>query len=234
MILIDCGKIWYYNDYKYVYSQIYNISKITCLGEGMPKVYSENEKEYIRQRLKEEAANCMALYGLRKTTVDELVKRVHIPKGTFYLFYESKELLMFEALNELHESVEKAFIDSFEREKGDITVDKLTDWITTMYLDAKNSSILKLMESGDIEVLMRKLPSEVVEEHMKHDQNTIMRLANTIPGIANKDLAAFTLAFQGLFVMLELRKTMTENEFEKAMRLMIRGIVIQLLEEETR
>jgi len=166
--------------------------------------------------------------------VDELVKRVHIPKGTFYLFYESKELLLFEALNELHESVEKAFIESFEREKGDITVDKLTDWITTMYLDAKNSSMLKLMESGDIEILMRKLPSEVVADHMKHDQNTMMMLANAIPRIANKDLAAFTLAFQGLFVMLELRKTMTEKEFERAMRLMIRGIVIQLLEEETK
>ena len=53
----------------------------------MPKSYSEQEREYIRKRLKEEAAKCLARYGVRRTTVDEIVKRVNIPKGTFYLFY---------------------------------------------------------------------------------------------------------------------------------------------------
>ena len=54
---------------------------------AVPKSYSEQEKEYIRKRLKEEAAKCLAKYGVRRTTVDEIVKRVNIPKGTFYLFY---------------------------------------------------------------------------------------------------------------------------------------------------
>ena len=64
----------------------------------MPKSYSEQEREYIRNRLKEEAAKCLASYGVRRTTVDEIVRRVNIPKGTFYLFYPSKELLLFEDL----------------------------------------------------------------------------------------------------------------------------------------
>lgn len=62
----------------------------------MPKSYSEQEREYIKTRLKEEAAKCLAQYGVRRTTVDEIVKRVNIPKGTFYLFYKSKELLLFD------------------------------------------------------------------------------------------------------------------------------------------
>ncbi|WP_286081321.1 TetR/AcrR family transcriptional regulator [Parablautia intestinalis] len=39
-------------------------------------------------------------YSIRcpATTVDEIVKRVNIPKGTFYLFYKSKELLLFEVI----------------------------------------------------------------------------------------------------------------------------------------
>lgn len=60
----------------------------------MPKCYSEQEREYTIKRLKEEAAACMGQFGIRCTTVDELVKRVNIPKGTFYLFYKSKELLL--------------------------------------------------------------------------------------------------------------------------------------------
>ena len=56
----------------------------------MPKSYSDQERAYIRKRLKEEAAVCMGQYGIRRTTVDEIVRLVNIPKGTFYLFYSSK------------------------------------------------------------------------------------------------------------------------------------------------
>ena len=72
-----------YYDYKVKNGQI---------GEArVPKSYSEQERTYIKKRLKEEAAKCLAKYGVRRTTVDEIVRRVHIPKGTFYLFYKSKE-----------------------------------------------------------------------------------------------------------------------------------------------
>lgn len=77
----------------------------------LPKTYSEQEREYIDKRLREEAMNCMAAYGIRKTTVDELVRRVRIPKGTFYLFYESKEQLLFQVLMEFHKTIEKQLLE---------------------------------------------------------------------------------------------------------------------------
>lgn len=43
---------------------------------------------------------------MRKTTVDDLVVEVHIPKETFYLFYKSKEILLCEVLLEFHEVFE--------------------------------------------------------------------------------------------------------------------------------
>ena len=70
-------------------------------------MFVKQEREYIRKRLKEEAAECLARYGVRRTTVDELVKRVNIPKGTFYLFYKSKELLLFEVIQEQQEIVNR-------------------------------------------------------------------------------------------------------------------------------
>ena len=60
----------------------------------MPKVYSDEEKKAIIERLKREANILMQEKGVKKTTVDELVKRAGIPKGTFYLFYPSKEMLL--------------------------------------------------------------------------------------------------------------------------------------------
>lgn len=67
----------------------------------MPRTFSEQERTYIQEQLRAEAKKCLATYGIRKTTVDELVRRVGIPKGTFYLFYESKERLLFEVIMEV-------------------------------------------------------------------------------------------------------------------------------------
>lgn len=91
----------------------------------MPKSYSEQEKEYIKKRLKEEAAKCLVQYGVRRTTVDEIVKRVHIPKGTFYLFYKSKELFLFEAIQEQHEMVNRELYKALSNLE-ELSAEKLT------------------------------------------------------------------------------------------------------------
>ena len=72
----------------------------------MPKVYSEEERRNIISGLKREANILMQEKGVKKTTVDELVKRVGIPKGTFYLFYPSKEMLLFDVTQDFRAKVD--------------------------------------------------------------------------------------------------------------------------------
>lgn len=197
----------------------------------MPKVYTELEKQHIKKRLKEEAASCMSIYGVKKTTVDELVKRVRIPKGTFYLFYENKEVLFFEVLYELHELVEEKFLSKLRDHGEDISVDSLADWITQMYLDSSNLSMLKVMETGDWEMLMRKLPEDVIKNHVLHDNDLILALSQYIPQIANKNLEDFAAALRAIFIMLVYKKEIGMKNFTEVLRLTIRGVVLQLLEE---
>ena len=72
----------------------------------MPKIYSDEEKKQIIEKLKKEANVLMQEKGVKKTTVDELVKRAGIPKGTFYLFYPSKEMLLFDVSQDFHKQVD--------------------------------------------------------------------------------------------------------------------------------
>ena len=81
----------------------------------MPKQYSDKEKNEIIKRLKTEANSLMLEKGVKKTTVDELVKRVGIPKGTFYLFYPSKEMLLFDVSQDFHEQVDEFISDGMNR-----------------------------------------------------------------------------------------------------------------------
>ncbi|MBO7531153.1 MAG: TetR/AcrR family transcriptional regulator, partial [Lachnospiraceae bacterium] len=48
----------------------------------MPKTYSEREREKIVKKLKKAANELMMKKGVKKATVDELVKKAGIPKGT--------------------------------------------------------------------------------------------------------------------------------------------------------
>ena len=109
----------------------------------MPKSYSEQEREYIRKRLKEEAAKCLARYGVRRTTVDEIVKRVNIPKGTFYLFYKSKELLLFEVIQEQQENINHELYQAISAiPAAEFSAEKLTDVIFGFYKMTEKMQIL--------------------------------------------------------------------------------------------
>jgi len=64
----------------------------------MPRAFTETEKERIRERLFAAGRLCFTRYGLKKTTIDDLVRPAGIAKSSFYLFFESKEALYVEIL----------------------------------------------------------------------------------------------------------------------------------------
>ena len=59
----------------------------------MPRAFTAVEKETIRDRLMEAGRTCFLRYGLKKTTIDDLVKPAGVAKASFYLFFDSKEAL---------------------------------------------------------------------------------------------------------------------------------------------
>ena len=64
----------------------------------MPRAFSEEEKSRKRRQLIEAGKSCFTRYGLKKTTIDDLVRPVGIAKSSFYLFFDSKESLYIECL----------------------------------------------------------------------------------------------------------------------------------------
>ena len=96
----------------------------------------------------------MAQYGIRRTTVDEIVNRVNIPKGTFYLFYKSKELLLFEVIQEQHETVNRELFKAIsEIAHTDFSAEKLTDLIFDFYKMTENMPILKMLDANEADLL---------------------------------------------------------------------------------
>ncbi len=199
-------------------------------GVTVPKSFSEQEREYIRKRLKEEAAKCLAQYGVRRTTVDEIVKRVNIPKGTFYLFYKSKELLLFEVIQEQQKNINlelyQAFSDIVDME---LSAEKLTNMIFEFYKKTEKMLVLKLYDAGEIELLKRKLPQEIVDEHLQDDTDMIKKMIALFHVKKEVDINVISAAFHAIYYVTLHKAEIGEEQYDKALRVLIYGIVTQII-----
>lgn len=196
----------------------------------MPKIYSENERAYIRQRLMEEAKVCLSRFGMKKTTVDELVKRVNIPKGTFYLFYESKELLFFDVICVFHDEIQSDLMKQIDAMNKELTMDKVTSMIFGLYKKVEESFLFPFMTNGDMELLMRKLPMEVVKNHAEKDDLSIERLLVMLPRVKKENIKTFSAAFRAIFLSMLHKREIGDDVFDDALKIMIHGIIIQMFE----
>ena len=168
----------------------------------MPKTFTDNEREYIKKRLTEEAQNCLKLYGIRKTTVDELVKRVNIPKGTFYLFFESKEALIYEVLCLFHDELQTGLMQELNDLGESLSAERLTELLLGLYKKLEGSFWYKLIASGDLELLMRRLPPKIALEHAKKDDFSIEQLVSMIPGIESNNIKPLSAALRAIFLSM--------------------------------
>jgi AcrR family transcriptional regulator len=143
-------------------------------GDHMPRPWSEGEKEIIRKTLLSESRKLFEKYGLQKTTVDEIVHAAQISKGSFYLFYQSKEELYFDVLEAVEQEFrEKMFENVFQpgtsrRESFKAFLNQMIELLTTMPL-------YKEINSSNYELLLRKLPEETLKEHIQSDQEDVSK-----------------------------------------------------------
>jgi AcrR family transcriptional regulator len=198
--------------------------------DNMPKAFTESEREYIKKRLMEEAKNCLKLYGFRRTTVDEIVKRANIPKGTFYLFYCSKELLFYDVLCMVHDELQTDLRRQLEALGEPADADRVTELVLGLYRKIEASFLYNFITSGDLELLMRKLPPEVARAHAEKDDFNIEQLICMAPGINSGNVKMYSAAMRAIFLSMLHKHEIGDELFEDALRLMIRGVAMQMFE----
>lgn len=194
----------------------------------MPKSYSDKERLIIIDALKEAAFESMLQKGIKKTTVDELVEKVHIPKGTFYLFYKSKELLLYDAIMQKEEALHQLMADSFLSIKDSVSILSLTNLIFNFYEMGFSMGILPLMLNGEIDILIRKLPDDVVANSIQKDEDFLFMLQGLFPKMTDIKVRHYSSAFRALFFTAAYKREI--GDFDEALKLLIKGLVMQMWE----
>lgn len=196
----------------------------------MPRAFNERERNLIKERIRKAAASLMIRNGVRHTTIDAIVKSAMIPKGTFYLFYATKEELLFEVLENEHEKMEKSILEQISKvNPSTINPDSATELIYSFYKMVDEHPLLATISREDVTLISQRLPEERISKHLEEDRNMCAKLMRFLPlkdGITVETVSSSLHAIY--FTMLHLKET-ADDKSEELLKLIIRGIMIQIL-----
>lgn len=168
------------------------------------KAFTEQEADIILQSLKTSARRYAVSQGVRKTTVDELVREAGISKGAFYKFYLSKEMLFFEILEDMHTEIYEASAAVLNENNAQSSANRAAEAVLAACKIMAESGMMDFMER-DVSFLLRKIPADVQEEHYHSDEVHIKELLSNagLQPEGGMELAAATV--RGLFLTVSHR-----------------------------
>lgn len=137
--------------------------------------FTEEQNETIRAELIREARRCGVSVGMRKTSVEQLTEAVGISKGSFYKFFDSKELLFFAVLEDIHTECFAAAQKALRENEALPPDERASAAILAACRWLSGTQTFVFIEN-DADFLLRRLPQEVKSAHYHDDEVHIRAL----------------------------------------------------------
>ena len=197
----------------------------------MATAFTTEEKEVIRKKLHKVAKECLQRYGVKKTTVDQMAVMVDISKGSFYNFYSSKEMLFFAVLEEYQIDVMDRLTEQLDME-AKIDTNRLVQLLYDFYQDFRYSFMYTIFKNHEMELLLRKLPREVITNHHMIDDRMVKKIVSRINIRENVSVEIVSALFRTIAMTILHIEEIGEEQFDTTLKLVIQGIVVQITKED--
>ncbi|MBZ2128305.1 MULTISPECIES: TetR/AcrR family transcriptional regulator [Streptococcus] len=197
----------------------------------MATAFTSEEKEVIRKKLHKVAKECLQRYGVKKTTVDQMAAMTDISKGSFYNFYSSKEMLFFAVLEEYQIDVMNRLTEQLGMETK-IDTNRLVQLLYDFYQDFRYSFMYTIFKNHEMELLIRKLPKEVITNHHLIDDRMVKKIVSRIDIRENVSVEIVSALFRTIAMTILHIEEIGEEQFDTTLRLVIQGVVEQITKED--
>ena len=154
--------------------------------------FTDEQNKQIRNDLIWEARRCGITIGMRKTSVERLTEAVGISKGSFYKFFDSKELLFFAVLENIHTECFMAAQKSLQENESLPPAGRAAAAILAACRWLADTKAFVFIEN-DADFLLHRLPEEVKSAHY-HDDETHIRALLEAGGLQPKGGMALAAA----------------------------------------
>lgn len=161
--------------------------------------FTEEQNETIRRNLIREARCCGVTVGMRKTSVEQLTEAVGISKGSFYKFFDSKELLFFAVLEDIHTECFAAAQKSLQENAAIDPASRTAAAILAACRWLSETKAFVFIEN-DAEFLLHRLPEEVKTAHYHDDEMHIRLLLEKYDLVPNRGISLAAATVRGLIL----------------------------------
>ena len=161
--------------------------------------FTEEQDETIRRDLIREARCCGVTVGMRKTSVEQLTEAVGISKGSFYKFFDSKELLFFAVLEDIHTECFAAAQKSLQENAAIDPASRTAAAILAACRWLSETKAVVFIEN-DAEFLLHRLPEEVKTAHYHDDEMHIRLLLEKYDLVPNRGISLAAATVRGLIL----------------------------------
>ena len=161
--------------------------------------FTEEQNETIRRDLIREARCCGVTVGMRKTSVEQLTEAVGISKGSFYKFFDSKELLFFAVLEDIHTECFAAAQKSLQENAAIDPASRTAAAILAACRWLSETKAFVFIEN-DAEFLLHRLPEEVKTAHYHDDETHIRQLLEKYGLVPKRGISLAAATVRGLIL----------------------------------
>jgi AcrR family transcriptional regulator len=140
----------------------------------MARAFNEHERQVIREKLIDKGRELFGTFGLKKTSIEDLVRAAGISKGSFYSFFDSKEELYLEIIESLEEEIRKQIIDKLSI-KSPITKEALKSFILEgLRIMETDPLIRRMYDQEEREQALRAIPQDRFAQHIRADEDWML------------------------------------------------------------
>ena len=190
--------------------------------------FTEEQNETIRRDLIREARCCGVTVGMRKTSVEQLTEAVGISKGSFYKFFDSKELLFFAVLEDIHTECFAAAQKSLQENAAIDPASRTAAAILAVCRWLSETKAFVFIEN-DAEFLLHRLPEEVKTAHYHDDETHIRLLLEKYDLVPSRGISLAAATVRGLILTVSHKEQIGEL-YPQVLETLVYGACRELFE----
>ena len=190
--------------------------------------FTDEQNEQIRNDLIRTARHCGITIGMRKTSVEQLTEAVGISKGSFYKFFDSKELLFFAVLEDIHTECFAAAQKSLQENATLLPADRAAAAILAACRWLAETKAFVFIEN-DADFLLHRLPEEVKTAHYHDDETHIRLLLEKYDLMPNRGISLVAATVRGLILTVSHKEQIGEL-YPQVLEALVYGACRELFE----
>ena len=190
--------------------------------------FTDYETEQLHKALLKETRHCAVTLGMKKTSVEQLTKAVGIAKGSFYKFYESKEMLFFAVLENIHSELYGVADHALSEANGLPPSERAAKAVLAVCRRLSDTGDMVFIEH-DAKLLLQRLPEGVKKEHYHDDETHIRQLLEKYDLMPRRGASLAAATVRGLILTVSHKEQIGEL-YPQVLETLVYGACRELFE----